>query len=130
MATPFGAGAVLYARELERVHAFYHAVLGLDIEHAEHDHVVLASPVFQLVVLALKEPIAGTVVIERPPRRRAELTVKLAFEVDSIASARAMAPEYGGEFLPPEREWDFRGYRVCDGQDPEGNVIQLRERRA
>ena len=27
-----------------------------------------------------------------------------------------------------EREWEFDGDRVCDGHDPEGNVLQLRER--
>jgi hypothetical protein len=23
--------------------------------------------------------------------------------------------------------WEFQGSRVCDGQDPEGNVVQFRE---
>jgi hypothetical protein len=27
------------------------------------------------------------------------------------------------------KEWEFDGWRVCDGVDPEGNVIQVRERR-
>jgi hypothetical protein len=28
---------------------------------------------------------------------------------------------------PAEREWIFDGVTVCDGLDPEGNVIQFRE---
>ena len=30
-------------------------------------------------------------------------------------------------FNPPEKEWHFQGQRVCDGCDPEGNMIQVRE---
>jgi len=26
-----------------------------------------------------------------------------------------------------EREWTYRGRRVCDGHDPEGNVFQAAE---
>jgi hypothetical protein len=26
-----------------------------------------------------------------------------------------------------DREWSFNGVTVCDGLDPEGNVIQFRE---
>ncbi len=39
-----------------------------------------------------------------------------------------MAHLHGGEVFPPEREWNFQGYRVCDGMDPEGNVVQFRQR--
>jgi predicted enzyme related to lactoylglutathione lyase len=130
MPAAFHAGAVLYAKNVALVQGFYHAVLGLDVEHAETDHVVLASPAFQLVVLALKEPLASSIVIESPPQRRTDVPVKLAFEVASISAARAVAPTHGGELLPPEREWDFQGYRVCDGRDPEGNVVQFRQTRA
>jgi hypothetical protein len=28
---------------------------------------------------------------------------------------------------PADREWSFNGVTVCDGFDPEGNVIQFRE---
>ena len=35
----------------------------------------------------------------------------------------------GGGMLVREREWDFDGARVCDGNDPGDNVFQLREAR-
>lgn len=127
MATPFHVGAVLYVKNLARVQAFYQAVLSLEVESAEKDHVVLASPTFQLVVLAAPEQIAASIEIQSPPRRRAETPIKLAFEVTSISTARAVARQHGGELLPPEREWNFHGYRVCDGHDPEGNVVQFRQ---
>jgi hypothetical protein len=33
----------------------------------------------------------------------------------------------GGELNPPDKEFAARGFRACDGHDPEGNVLQLRE---
>ena len=128
MATTFHAGAVLYAKNLALVKAFYQAVLNLNVEHAENDHVVLASPAFQLVVLKVPERIASSIEIESPPRRRTETPIKLVFEIPSISAARAIAHLHGGELFPPEREWNFQGYRVCDGQDPEGNIVQFRQR--
>jgi hypothetical protein len=53
--------------------------------------------------------------------------VKLVFAVPSIAQARAWAPALGGELNPPEKMFEARGFRACDGHDPEGNVIQFRE---
>jgi predicted enzyme related to lactoylglutathione lyase len=128
MATSFHAGAVLYAKNLVLVKEFYQAVLSLNVEHEEDDHVVLTSPAFQLVVLKVPEHIASSIEIESPPRRRTEAPIKLAFEIPSIAAARSTARLHGGELFPPEREWNFQGYRVCDGQDPEGNVVQFRQR--
>jgi hypothetical protein len=34
----------------------------------------------------------------------------------------------GGRLKPPEAQWRFRGTTVLDGWDPEGNVVQLRQR--
>jgi predicted enzyme related to lactoylglutathione lyase len=128
MAATFQAGAVLYAKDLALVKEFYQAVLSLNLEHAENDHVVLASKAFQLVILRVPDHIASSIEIESPPRRRTEAAIKLVFEVPSISVVRAIAHLHGGELSSPEREWNFQGYRVCDGQDPEGNVLQFRQR--
>jgi predicted enzyme related to lactoylglutathione lyase len=62
-----------------------------------------------------------------PARRREDVPVKLAFAVPSIEDVRHVAASLGGEVDREDDEWDFRGCRHCDGVDPEGNVIQLRE---
>ena len=62
------------------------------------------------------------------PVRRADTPIKLVFTVASIEAARVLAAARGGQIDLPEREWQFREFRVCDGHDPEGNVVQLRER--
>jgi catechol 2,3-dioxygenase-like lactoylglutathione lyase family enzyme len=121
-------GAVLYAKDVELARAFYQDVLGLEPVDLKSDHVVLEAPMFQLVILEIPAAVASSIKVENPPRRRAETPIKLVFPVGSIADARAAAPARGGEFAPREREWEFQGCRVCDGHDPEGNVVQVRER--
>ena len=73
------------------------------------------------------DAIATTIHIAVPPRRRAEAAIKLAFEVPSIDDLRARVAALGGHVDSTTTEWEFRGFRRCDGLDPEGNVIQLLE---
>jgi predicted enzyme related to lactoylglutathione lyase len=120
------AGAVLYAKDLARVSRFYAQVAGMRVVEEEAGHVVLESACFQLVVVAAPAAIANSIVIEAPPKRREATPIKLIFSVDSFEDARMVAHALGGELNGPEREWESRGARVCDGCDPEGNVIQLR----
>ncbi len=121
-------GAVLYAKHLEQVAAFYAAVLGLPETARDAEHVRLEAGGFQLVVLRVPAHIAASIEIASPPLAREDCAVKLVFEVASLAAAREAAAAHGGMLNGPEREWAFDGCRVCDGLDPEGNVIQLRER--
>jgi predicted enzyme related to lactoylglutathione lyase len=123
----FTAGAIVYAKDIARVSQFYAAVTGLEIVHEMADHVVLESETHELVVVAIPAATAARIVIATPPVRRENTAFKLSFLVDSLAEAREAARAAGGELNPPEKEWDFQGLRVCDGCDPEGNMIQLRE---
>jgi len=120
-------GAVLYAKNVELVSHFYQHVAGLDVVRVEKDHVVLGSRNVELVVLQVPAPLAQSINVESPVKRRTDTPIKLVFPVSSIAEARAAAALYQGELNPPERQWEFQGCLVCDGHDPEGNVLQLRE---
>lgn len=120
--------AVLYAKELPRMAAFYAGVCGLGLDRTEADHMLLSSAALQLSLVQIPAHIAADIHIDAPPRRREETPIKLAFHVPRIAAARVAAPALGGVIDAPEREWLFQGYKVCDGHDPEGNVVQLRER--
>jgi predicted enzyme related to lactoylglutathione lyase len=121
------AGAVIFAKDLQRVTTFYEKLLGLTAVHSEPEHVVLASAPIELVIHAIPKAIADTFTIAVPPERRTETPIKLYFFVASIAEARVKAAALGGELNSPEGEWEARGFRACDGHDPEGNVLQLRE---
>lgn len=120
-------GAVLYAKDMNRVAAFYSTVLGFEASGRDEGHIVLESDAFQLVVLQIPSHIASTIEIAVPPVRRERAAVKLVFCVPSIADVRVVAKAHGGVLNAPEKEWSFNGFTVCDGLDPEGNVIQFRE---
>lgn len=122
------AQMVLYAKNLASMQAFYRGVFLLQVEHSEPDHVVLAAPASQLVIVQAPASIASSLTIAHPPVRRSESPVKPVFEVQSIAAARDTALKLGGGLDPAESEWTFQGCRVCDGHDPEGNVVQFRQR--
>jgi predicted enzyme related to lactoylglutathione lyase len=123
----FSAGAAIYAKDILRVSRFYEQVTGLAISHEESGYIVLGSNAFQLVVVSIPPHIAGQIHIASPPERREDSAIKLVFIVPSIASARAVASELGGVIDGADREWKFQNAVVCDGHDPEGNVLQLRE---
>jgi predicted enzyme related to lactoylglutathione lyase len=121
-------GAVVYAKDLDRVAAFYSRIAGLEVVHRDHTYAQLRSGGLELVVHRIPEHIAADIRIGRPPQRREDSAVKLAFTVRDLGAARAAAAALGGIVDPAEREWTFEGCTVCDGHDPEGNVIQLRRR--
>ena len=121
------SGAVIYAKDIASVSRFYAEIAGLAVSHQESGFIVLESPGFQLVVVAIPAHIAAQVQVASPPERREDTAVKLIFLVPSIAAARSTAARLGGALNEAGREWQFQSYRVCDGNDPEGNVIQFRE---
>jgi hypothetical protein len=107
---------------------FYQGVFQLAVEQSELDHVVLGSSTSQLVIVQVPGSIASTILIADPPVRRNQTPVKLVFDVESISAARGMVLNLRGGMDPTESEWIFQGYRVCDGYDPEGNVVQFQQR--
>ena len=127
MAQAFNAGAIVYAKDIHALARFYAAVADLEVMHEVDDHIVLESETVELVIVAIPVATAARIVITTPPQRRENTAFKLVFAVPSLAEARATAKANGGELDPSGKEWKFQGLRVCDGFDPEGNVIQLRE---
>lgn len=131
MSSSFGAGAVIYTADIDRLLAFYVTVLGFREAERKSDYVVLEANAFQLVLLRTEEaaglsPKLGA----EPSPRRSGAAIKPVFLVSSIAAARAAAPDFGGRLNSSRHEWRFGAHRVCDGLDPDGNVIQLREARS
>ena len=127
MSDDLRTGAVLFARSLDRVAAFYSIVLGLREANRDDDHILLESPGFQLVVHRIIGGGSAAGEITVPPARRGTAAFKPVFFVPSLSRLRAIAEGHGGMLEPPDREWSFHGVTVCDGLDPEGNVIQFRQ---
>lgn len=118
-------GALIYAKDLIRVSAFYRQLLGMTMQHADPEYHVLMSPDIQLIVHAMPPVIAETVEVTSPPALRETTAIKLFFTVPSLAAARAVARPLGGDVF--EEEWEGPGFRVRNAHDPEGNILQLRE---
>jgi predicted enzyme related to lactoylglutathione lyase len=127
MSIPLKPGAVVFAKDVQRMARFYERVLSLAVVHAEADHVVLESAIQQIVIHSIPKRIAAGIHIATPPARRSDTALKLFFAVDSIDAVRASAAALGGQVDPPARAWEARGFRAVDGHDPEGNVLQFRE---
>lgn len=136
-ADSIAGGMVVYAADIHRLAAFYSAALGLDERARDAEHVRLVGHAFEVVLLARGESGAGSagsagsstgVADASPGARRGNVAIKPVFLVPSIAAAREVAVSVGGLVNAERHEWRFGAYRVCDALDPEGNVIQLRER--
>jgi predicted enzyme related to lactoylglutathione lyase len=120
------SGAVIFANDKARVAQFYARVAHLRITHDGDDVTVLESVDMQLVIHPVPSHIAAQYPVASPPERREDTAIKLYFAVSSLADARRDAAALGGVVDPADREWEARGFRACDGHDPEGNVIQVR----
>jgi predicted enzyme related to lactoylglutathione lyase len=118
---------VLFVANVERVAAFYCDIFAMKRLEGDRDHAVLGIDGFQLVVHRLRgepEPAQDT---QGKVRVRKDSYVKICLPVESIGAARKRAKALGGDVKPARNEWEARGFRACDGHDPEGNVIQVRQ---
>lgn len=120
-------GAVVFAKDIRKVARFYEQLIPLSVTHTESSHIVLESDVMQLVIHGIPKKIADSIHVATPPAVREETPIKLFFPVASLVDARIRAEQLGGQLGPSKKEWEARGFRACDGYDPEGNVFQLRQ---
>jgi predicted enzyme related to lactoylglutathione lyase len=123
------AEAVIYVKDLARMVAFYEQCFGFALAGSGARHARLESEAWTLQLVAVPAEVGARISIAVPPRRRADVPLKLVFEVTSIDAAAAQLSRLGGQLDDDETRWSFSGYVRCDAVDPEGNVIQLREPR-
>ena len=121
--------AVVFVSNVARMTRFYRELASMAVVHEDGDHAVLEVEGFQLVIHALRgapDPVSGG---GGPVHVRRDSYLKVCLPVASIAAARTVAAQLGGAIQPPDKEWlsRERGFRACDGHDPEGNVVQVRE---
>lgn len=121
------AGAVLYAADVASLSAFYVAIAGFRVLHAVPEYVRLSIDAFELVLLSTADARAAGSPNNTPPAPRTQVAFKPVFVVADLAAARVVARNHGGRHDPVTDEWRFEQFTVCDGVDPEGNVLQLRQ---
>jgi predicted enzyme related to lactoylglutathione lyase len=118
---------VIFAKSVAMLANFYRQVAEMTTAHEDKDHIVLDQEHFQVVIHGIPKNIAARINITEPPQVREETPLKLCLPVSSIEHARLKSAELGGRVGPKSKEWAARGFRACDGFDPEGNVFQVRE---
>ena len=116
-------GAVIFTGAKERLAQFYQVMTELPVRVNDESVTVLASEHFELVIHALLGESPG-----HPSAPRHGVYVKPFFPVASLAEAREKAASLGGSLRPVHEEWAARGFRACEGVDPDGNVVQFRQR--
>ena len=119
--------AVIYAKLMAPLAAFYEHVFGLAPISSEPGCVVLRRDAAELTIVQARPEIAATIQVATPPEPRTGTPIELVFPVASLAGARVAAAAFGGAFGPDDEAWVWRGWRHLDGVDPEGNVVQARE---
>lgn len=120
-------GLVVFAKDKQRVSAFYQQALGLTVEQSDSSHVLLRGHGLEVVVHSIPRKLAASITITQPPQPRDETPLKPTFVVASLAEVRRAADATGGFLKPEAGAWHFRGHRVLDGWDPEGNIVQFKQ---
>jgi len=123
-----GHGLVIFAKNKKRVSAFYRATLGFAATEEAPSHDLLVGDGIELVIHAIPRKYATDIQITKPPRVREDTPFKPAFLVPDLDAVRAAAKATGGFLKPLEAAWYIRGNIVLDGWDPEGNVVQFKQR--
>lgn len=118
---------VLFVADVQRLADFYCKLAEFAVVHQDADHAVLERDGFQLVLHALRGEPAPALLPDGMPALREDSYTKLCLPVTTIAKARSQAAALGGFIKPDTHTWQARDFRACDGHDPEGNVLQVRE---
>ncbi len=118
---------VIFVASVPRMASFYEALAEMKRIVGDDEHVVLEVAGFQLVIHKLRGASASEDGDGRKVEPREDSYLKVCLPVRSIADARAIATAHGGHIKPSKSEWEARGFRACDGHDPEGNILQVRE---
>lgn len=123
-----GHGLVIFAKNKKHLSAFYRATLGLVAAEETPSHDLLRGVGIELVIHAIPRKYATEIQITKPPRVREDTPFKPAFLVPDLEAVRMAAKATGGYLKPLEAAWHIRGNVVLDGWDPEGNVVQFKQR--
>jgi predicted enzyme related to lactoylglutathione lyase len=126
-AAPIRQGLVVFAKNKDRVSAFYQHTLQLAVVENERSHDLLQGPGVEVVVHAIPAGMAKKIQIAQPPQPREDTPFKPTFYVPDLDAVRVAVQATGGWLKAADKAWHFRGATVLDGHDPEGNIVQFKQ---
>jgi catechol 2,3-dioxygenase-like lactoylglutathione lyase family enzyme len=119
--------AMIYARDIKRMTAFYRDVMEFPVVRELDEWVELDAGDSRIALHAIPAAIAARIAIATPPQPRAETPIKLLFESTDLGALRARLRAIGLE-LPPRSSGGGSAPDHVDGLDVEGNIFAARER--
>jgi len=122
---PARAGIFIYAKDPDRLAAFYRAVLAMTEAHRTEQMIVLRSADVQLIVHAMPSEVATRISISSPPQLRDSAAIKFFCTVENILATQEIAVASGGQVF--SEQWSGPGFVVRNASDPEGNIFQIRQ---
>jgi hypothetical protein len=122
------AGLVVFAKSVKKLSAFYVRTLGLEVLESARSHQLLRGNGYEVVVHAIPAKIAREIPIAKPPALREDSAMKPSFVVPDLQALRMAVVATGGWLKPAKLAWTFRGHTVLDGCDPEGNILQFKQK--
>ena len=122
------AGLVVFAKSVKKLSAFYVRTLGLEVLESTRSHQLLRGNGYEVVVHAIPAKIAREITIAKPPALREDSAMKPSFVVPDLKALRLAVVATGGWLKPEDMAWAIRGYTVLDGCDPEGNILQFKQK--
>ncbi len=116
--------AMVFAKDMQRMTAFYRDGLGLRFlpDESKPDWSEFDAGGTKFSLHEIPATVAQDIHIAEPPKARAGSPIELFFSTDDIAAARRRASTLGGVL---EEVHVRQGFPACDGLDPEGNVFTL-----
>jgi predicted enzyme related to lactoylglutathione lyase len=114
--------AMLFAKDMEKMSAFYREGLGLAIvpEKSSKGWTVFDAEGALFALHEIPAAIASHIEIKDPPEERSDTPIKLVFQTAEMEAVCASVEAAGGRLFPP------RSSGSRDALDPEGNVFQLK----
>ena len=122
------AGLVVFAKSVKKLSAFYARTLGLEVLESARNHQLLRGNGYEVVVHAIPAKIAREIPIAKPPVLREDSAMKPSFVVPDLQALRLAVVATGGWLKPDDMAWTIRGHTVLDGCDPEGNILQFKQK--
>ena len=114
---------VLWADKFDETAEFYRFLLNAELKHASDGFVSIVGAQNEVLLHAVPAQWASDISV--PPALRDESPIKPCFQVESIARARDSVSGTNGLIQSADREQTHGNMTYCDGNDPEGNVIQV-----
>jgi predicted enzyme related to lactoylglutathione lyase len=119
-------GAIIYAKDMNRLAAFY-AAMGFHQREVDPTCIVLQGLDAELSIIQAPGVIANSIDLGSPPQQRTMTPIKLVFIVDAIEETAVLINTHGGRVDRGKARWRFGEYFLQDAVDPEGNILQIRE---